>query len=170
MSTLLIGLAVLFVLFLLWALGSLSCPSPNERLLTGCWTADPAFCEEAGLQTMIIFLGEPCLTWTTARRRTGHIYAVLADGTELTNTLFELSTGGLGGLSGLDKVTFAGPAVLPGTSGASVPGALGEGAEDAKALTWELDACKGTLRIYCAETSELFGLFYKDCLVGSMLD
>jgi hypothetical protein len=73
--------SVIFLLVLIFSTCGLS-RKHEETLLSGFWQADPQFCEEAGLQNMVFYIG-PCKN----SKRAGYILAINEEGIIINNSV-----------------------------------------------------------------------------------
>ena len=65
---------VVVILVVIYAVASMNV-APNENYLTGMWVGDDLFCEEAEIDSMLLYIGEP----VDGRMRNGYI-VIQADG------------------------------------------------------------------------------------------
>jgi len=86
----LLGLIVLIILFLtvIYAFGH---RYTERSLLTGFWHADPSFCEDAGIDSLVFYFGEPNFTGS---KLSGYVLMTSEDGILINNPVdFTLSSG-----------------------------------------------------------------------------
>lgn len=100
--------AIIFVIILTWYLYARLAASWYEDFLTGVWLADgDEFCDACGVQSIMVYIGEPAGTFTTARE----CYIVITDNIAATGFTLEYSRGwgasggASGGSSGGQKYT-----------------------------------------------------------------
>jgi hypothetical protein len=80
--SLIIAVIVFVIVIVLWNIASMN-TGANEDYLYGLWVGDDAFCEEAEIDSILLFFGEPEHGWKTETRN-GYII-IQADGETVYN-------------------------------------------------------------------------------------
>lgn len=66
-NNLTLGFIVIVVIFVLYHLATIN-RSRYEQYLFGYWVGDDVFCDDAGITSLSMFIGEPSRGWTSTQR------------------------------------------------------------------------------------------------------
>lgn len=124
-----------------------------ERYMYGLWTADDDFCDDAGVSSMLLFVGEPRSGWTSTSRS---CYLIVAD--DITSQLFDMTY----------ATSCAGPSISPYSVWARckfTDGDIFQIGDDP--VEFAFDMCAGTLTIRNGE--RVFARMYKQNDISNVL-
>ena len=149
-----VGFAIVLIILIIYYMYNVH-GSDYEKYLYGFWVADTAFCDEAGVEKMMIFIGDPVKSgWSTRR----NMYLAIKDTTsQLVSLVYSPPGTGFGFSLGKYKIN-----------------CTAEFEEDcgmSSKLTFEVDMHNGLMRIYgCEGTAKtLYGLLYKDMEISDVM-